>query len=219
MCATRTAARSGRRPRFPSANDASRYVARHGQGYSRFEHVSHGIALDLLQFVPLDDPIKISRLKITNRLGPPRGACRSRPMSNGCSARRAPPARPISSPRSIPKPARYLRAIPGAWSSAPRRVCRSRRPAAVVDRRPHRVPRPQRHARFAGRARHRSAAVQPGRRRPRSLRRAADRSSRLTANARNRNYVSCWARRRRQPKPRRWSSDTAPPISMRSSAT
>ena len=45
------------------------YVARHGQGYSRFEHVSHGIALDLLQYVPLDDPIKIFRLKIVNRSG------------------------------------------------------------------------------------------------------------------------------------------------------
>jgi cyclic beta-1,2-glucan synthetase len=43
------------------------YVIRHGFGYSRFEHTSHGIALDLLQFVPLDDPIKISRLKMVNR--------------------------------------------------------------------------------------------------------------------------------------------------------
>ena len=54
---------------LPIRNDASRYIARHGQGYSRFEHVSHGIALDLLQFVPLDDPIKISRLKIKNVSG------------------------------------------------------------------------------------------------------------------------------------------------------
>ena len=42
------------------------YTVRHGQGYSRFEHESHGIAVDLLQFVPLDDPVKISLLKITN---------------------------------------------------------------------------------------------------------------------------------------------------------
>jgi cyclic beta-1,2-glucan synthetase len=42
------------------------YVARHGHGYSRFTHESDGIALDLLQFVPLDDPIKISRLTIRN---------------------------------------------------------------------------------------------------------------------------------------------------------
>jgi cyclic beta-1,2-glucan synthetase len=45
------------------------YVARHGQGYSRFEHESHGIALELLQFVPKDDPVKISRLTIENRSG------------------------------------------------------------------------------------------------------------------------------------------------------
>jgi cyclic beta-1,2-glucan synthetase len=54
---------------LPVRNDASRYIARHGQGYSRFEHVSHGIGLDLLQFVPLDDPVKISRLKIKNVSG------------------------------------------------------------------------------------------------------------------------------------------------------
>jgi cyclic beta-1,2-glucan synthetase len=45
------------------------YVARHGQGYSRFEHASHGISLELLQYVPIDDPIKISRLKITDLSG------------------------------------------------------------------------------------------------------------------------------------------------------
>jgi cyclic beta-1,2-glucan synthetase len=54
---------------LPIRDSASRYIARHGQGYSRFEHVSHGIALDLLQFVPLDDPVKISRLKIKNVSG------------------------------------------------------------------------------------------------------------------------------------------------------
>jgi cyclic beta-1,2-glucan synthetase len=43
------------------------YVIRHGQGYSRFEHTSHGITLDLLQFVPLRDSIKISRLTLENR--------------------------------------------------------------------------------------------------------------------------------------------------------
>jgi cyclic beta-1,2-glucan synthetase len=45
------------------------YIARHGQGYSRFEHSSHGVSLDLLQFVPLEDPIKISRLVIENHSG------------------------------------------------------------------------------------------------------------------------------------------------------
>ncbi|HVS65225.1 MAG TPA: glucoamylase family protein [Thermoanaerobaculia bacterium] len=44
----------------------SRYVIRHGQGYSRFEHTSHGIALDLLMLVPPDDPVKVSRLSLEN---------------------------------------------------------------------------------------------------------------------------------------------------------
>jgi cyclic beta-1,2-glucan synthetase len=42
------------------------YVARHGQGYSRFEHSSHGISLELVQYVPVNDSIKISRLKMRN---------------------------------------------------------------------------------------------------------------------------------------------------------
>ena len=54
---------------LPIREEASPYLIRHGQGYSRFEHTSHGIALDLLQFVPLRDPIKISRLTLENRSG------------------------------------------------------------------------------------------------------------------------------------------------------
>ena len=42
------------------------YAVRHGQGYSQFEHISHEISLQLTQFVPIADSIKISRLKITN---------------------------------------------------------------------------------------------------------------------------------------------------------
>ncbi len=51
---------------LPIRREDSTYVARHGQGYTRFEHAARGIALDLLQYVPLDDPIKISRLTIRN---------------------------------------------------------------------------------------------------------------------------------------------------------
>jgi len=46
--------------------EASTYVATHGQGYSRFRHASHEIALDLVQFVPLTDTVKISMLTLTN---------------------------------------------------------------------------------------------------------------------------------------------------------
>jgi cyclic beta-1,2-glucan synthetase len=52
---------------LPRRETSAPYLARHGQGYSQFEHVSHDIALEYLQFVPVDDPIKISRLKIVNR--------------------------------------------------------------------------------------------------------------------------------------------------------
>ena len=55
---------------LPIRDDDATYVARHGQGYSRFEHAAHGIAPSLLQYVPLDDPIKISRLTLRNTVGP-----------------------------------------------------------------------------------------------------------------------------------------------------
>ena len=52
--------------------DDGRYIAHHGHGYCRFEHQAHGIALDLLQYVPLADPVKISRLTLSNLSGVPR---------------------------------------------------------------------------------------------------------------------------------------------------
>ncbi len=43
------------------------YTIKHGQGYTIFEHLSHGISQELLQFVPLDAPVKISLLRLHNR--------------------------------------------------------------------------------------------------------------------------------------------------------
>ena len=43
------------------------YVVRHGQGYTVFEHTSHGISQELLVFVPPDAPVKISVLRLRNR--------------------------------------------------------------------------------------------------------------------------------------------------------
>ncbi len=43
------------------------YTIKHGQGYTIFEHLSHGIAQELLLFVPLDAPVKISLLRLHNR--------------------------------------------------------------------------------------------------------------------------------------------------------
>ncbi len=50
----------------PIRDEAATYVARHGRGYSRFEHAAHGITTDLLQYVPISDPVKISRLRLRN---------------------------------------------------------------------------------------------------------------------------------------------------------
>ncbi len=51
---------------LPIRDEAATYVARHGRGYSRFERAAHGIATDLVQYVPINDPIKISRLEFRN---------------------------------------------------------------------------------------------------------------------------------------------------------
>lgn len=49
--------------------DDGLYSARHGFGYSRFGHRCQGIDMDLVQFVALADPIKISRLVLRNLSG------------------------------------------------------------------------------------------------------------------------------------------------------
>ncbi len=48
------------------------HIARHGFGYSRFQHEAGGIGIGLLQFVPLADPVKISRLTLRNLTDRPR---------------------------------------------------------------------------------------------------------------------------------------------------
>jgi len=52
---------------LPIRVESATYIARHGQGYSRFEHLSHGVWSELTQFVTLTDPVKISLLALENR--------------------------------------------------------------------------------------------------------------------------------------------------------
>ncbi|MEA3106582.1 MAG: cyclic beta,2-glucan synthetase [Gammaproteobacteria bacterium] len=52
---------------LPIRRPTASYAVHHGFGYTRFEHLSHGIALDLVMFVPLADAVKISRMKLVNR--------------------------------------------------------------------------------------------------------------------------------------------------------
>jgi len=44
----------------------SGYVVYHGQGFTSFVHESHEIALELVQFVAPDEPVKYSRLRLRN---------------------------------------------------------------------------------------------------------------------------------------------------------
>jgi cyclic beta-1,2-glucan synthetase len=57
---------------LPIRDEESTYLAGHGMGYSRFEHERDGVRLDLVQFVPADEPVKVSVLTIENRSGRPR---------------------------------------------------------------------------------------------------------------------------------------------------
>ncbi len=54
---------------LPIRFDNTTYITRHGQGYSSFEHFSHGIESKLTQYVSWDDPIKISHLTLENKSG------------------------------------------------------------------------------------------------------------------------------------------------------
>jgi cyclic beta-1,2-glucan synthetase len=56
----------------PIRDPGATYTARHGQGYSRFELAARDLELDLCMFVPMRDPIKISRLRIRNTSRRPR---------------------------------------------------------------------------------------------------------------------------------------------------
>ncbi|MEO5666797.1 MAG: hypothetical protein ABIR96_01930, partial [Bdellovibrionota bacterium] len=50
---------------LPIRNNGT-YLIRHGRGYSSFEHVSHGIKHQLDLFVPLEESVKISRIRLKN---------------------------------------------------------------------------------------------------------------------------------------------------------
>ena len=54
---------------IPVRDEASTYTAWHGQGYTRFRNGSQGILSELLQYVPIQDSIKISRLVLHNHSG------------------------------------------------------------------------------------------------------------------------------------------------------
>jgi cyclic beta-1,2-glucan synthetase len=50
---------------FP-IRETEQYLVKHGQGYSQFQHSSHGFHQDLLTFCPLNAPVKVSLLRLRN---------------------------------------------------------------------------------------------------------------------------------------------------------
>lgn len=50
----------------PLHQESAVFVVRHGRGYTSFERTAPGLALRLVEFVPSTDPVKISRLTLTN---------------------------------------------------------------------------------------------------------------------------------------------------------
>lgn len=51
---------------LPIREASGEYAVRHGQGWTLFEYAAHGLGLQLTQFVPADDPVKVARLTIAN---------------------------------------------------------------------------------------------------------------------------------------------------------
>ncbi|MGZ8273577.1 MAG: glucoamylase family protein, partial [Burkholderiaceae bacterium] len=59
-------------PCMPRDTTARAFVARHGFGYSVFEHSAHGIRAELTVFVDVEEAVKFSVLRLTNESGRPR---------------------------------------------------------------------------------------------------------------------------------------------------
>ncbi|MBZ0114805.1 MAG: hypothetical protein K8J08_20260 [Thermoanaerobaculia bacterium] len=51
---------------LPIREPSGVYEIHHGQGFSRFGYQGHGIATELLHFVPAQDPLKVARLRLVN---------------------------------------------------------------------------------------------------------------------------------------------------------
>ena len=160
--ATRRPARCGARPRCRSGRTPRPTSSRHGQGYSRFEHTSHGIALDLAAVRadrgPGEDLAAHHREPV--RQAPPPLGDRVRRVGAGRLARRD---RAVHRHRGRRGHGRDLRAQRLEHRlRRSRRLRRPRRPPDRVDRRSHGVPGPQRHAGPSRAARARRPPVRAG---------------------------------------------------------
>ena len=131
---------------LPIRLEQAPYIVRHGRGYSRFEVVAQGIALELLQYVPLADSDQDLAAHHPQRLRPAAAA-----VGHGLRRMGARPvARRVGADgrhRARRRDRRDLRAQSLEHASRHARgLRRSGRSPDGVDRRPQRVHRPQLHA-------------------------------------------------------------------------
>ena len=117
---------------YPMRDPQARYTAWHGQGYSRFEHSSHGIGAELLQFVPRQDPVKVSTAKTYQPHRPHAQAFRYRLYRMDARSQSRQICSLSSSRRSTRSRRHCLRKILGVKISAvasPSSICRAARRA------------------------------------------------------------------------------------------
>jgi len=57
---------------LPRGRDTGRWVTRHGAGVTHFAHAEHGVQSELAMFAHVSEPVRFSRLTLTNRSGLPR---------------------------------------------------------------------------------------------------------------------------------------------------
>ncbi len=57
---------------LPRSHDGGRWVTRHGAGVTRFSHGDHGVACELTVFVHVQEPLRLSLLRLTNHTDWPR---------------------------------------------------------------------------------------------------------------------------------------------------
>ena len=195
-------------PRGPRAA----VTVRHGQGYTRYTHDSHGLDQELLVLVPPDDPVKLvclTRAKPRRPAAPPVGDVS---MPNGCSAPSARTPRCRWSAERDPETGAVLarNAWAGSFAGQVAFWPTARRPQDG-DRRSHGVPRPQWFASSAPAALGRvglsgrvGAGARPGR--------GGDDGHRRWLPARRRSSSSSWARRRARNRSAASSPPTPPPV-------
>ena len=51
---------------LPRARDGGRWITRHGAGVTRYAHRAHGVTCELAVFVHAQEPLKLSRISLTN---------------------------------------------------------------------------------------------------------------------------------------------------------